>query len=212
VDEGNKFYQGHFPHHSAPGVNNPFENSEFYPDPSINFYDADLINIARYEGLIGIQLDEHRIAGRMGLQVSKSMEHGHAWLAWNQVLHMVELWDRLDFPDAWDRICLGSDFDGIICPMKGIHRLSDYPELYKGLLMYSELYFMPQDEFIRLHPRMAERGNIANRWQKSGRNRSGMRLNPAGLNAPEQTGLTPKEIVDKISYSNTLEFMKKWFN
>ncbi len=211
VDEtGIRSYHGNYPAQTPTGVVNPFEAPDMRDDPAINFYDADLLNFARYKGLLGIQLDAHRIAGPAGLEVSKARKDPQAWLVWNQVLHMVELWDRYGYEEAWNRICLGSDFDGIISPLQGLRRASDYPALREGLLYYARLYFMSAADFSKEKPGMETRGIIANRWQLSGFN-SGKRLNPAGPNAPEQTGLSAEQIVDKICSGNAIAFLKKHF-
>ncbi len=211
ADEHDKTYHGNFPAQTPTGVFNPFEAPDMRDDPAINFYDADLLSFARFKGLLGIQLDAHRIAGPAGLEMATARKDPQAWLVWNQVLHMVELWDRAPYAGAWDRICLGSDFDGIISPLQGLRRASDYPVLREGLLYYARLYFMSAADFSKEKPGMESRGIIANRWQLSARNPSGKRLNPVGPNAPEQTSLSPEQIVDKICSGNAIAFLKKHF-
>ncbi len=206
-----KSYYGNYPAQTATGVMNPFENSEIYAEPGINFYDSDLLNIARFKGLAGIQLDKHRISGPAGMHVAMDKPYSHAYLVWNQVLHMVELWDQMGIGGAWDHLCIGSDFDGIISPLDGMHKASDFPLLREGLLHYCRLYFIPTADFIKDAPGMGERGVIANCFQFSGRNPSGRRLNPDGANAAKNSRLTPEQIVDKICSGNVMAFMKTYF-
>jgi hypothetical protein len=212
ADDGDRTYKGNFPAQQAEGVENPFEDNKLFPDPSINFYDTDLLRLGAFDCLIGIQLDMRRITGAKGAEVSKMMEFPHAYLAWNQVIHMVELWDRMDISKPWDRICIGSDFDGLVSPMDELQNVSEYPELRKGLLHYARLYFLPSDAFEAEHPPISDRhrGYVANRFQFSGF-RNHQRLNPDGPNVPEDSGLNHEDIVEKICWGNALAFMKRHF-
>lgn len=211
----NPEYHGNFPAQQPPNVVNPFDNPNI-ADPAINLYDEDLLTLGNFSCLIGIQLDERRIAGTKGVEVSKTQGEDAmrcAYLVWNQIIHIIELWDQNeDIKDAWDRICIGSDFDGLVNPLKGLERFDDYAALRDGLLRYCELYFMPTQEFEKEFPDMGQHGVIANRFQFSARNQPvKQRLNPIGNNVPAKTGLSPKDIVDKICVGNARVFIKKHF-
>ncbi|HEY8970645.1 MAG TPA: hypothetical protein VIM64_16175, partial [Puia sp.] len=73
----------------------------------INFYDNELVAMARSQGIIGLQLDERRIAGEATLKHIKhsiwmnKIRHYRAELLWNQVQHIAELLDKNGL-FAWD--------------------------------------------------------------------------------------------------------------
>jgi len=90
----------------------------------INFYDDEIVQVARSKGIFGLQLDERRVANKQTLQAVKhsihmsKIRHYRAELLWNQIQHVAELLDRNHLP-AWDCLAIGSDFEGIINPLNG---------------------------------------------------------------------------------------------
>lgn len=84
----------------------------------INLCGEDVRRIVKSRGLIGIQLDEKRIAGtgfvqsklRGGLTNFQLM-HECAKLI---MANMFVAVNTVNTPDAWDVFCIGSDFDGLI--------------------------------------------------------------------------------------------------
>ncbi|MFT3823527.1 MAG: membrane dipeptidase [Chitinophagaceae bacterium] len=148
----------------------------------INFYDNELVLVAKTGGIIGLQLDERRIASENTLKQVKhsifmnKIRHYRAELLWNQVQHIAELLDRNDL-FAWDCIAIGSDFDGVINPLNGYLTTETMPFLSDYLERYAFNY-------------MNERGKNT-------------------LKSYNQ--LTPAEIVNRIFISNGAAFMKKWF-
>jgi microsomal dipeptidase-like Zn-dependent dipeptidase len=147
----------------------------------INFYDNEILVIARSGGLFCLQLDERRIASAETLsdvpnaiQLDK-IRYYRAELMWNQVQHVVELLDRHDL-FAWDCLAMGSDFDGIINPLNGYLTAENFDELEENLQKYAAAY-------------MGEKGKAL-----QARNQL-----PAG------------EIVRRIFYDNAFAFLKKWF-
>jgi microsomal dipeptidase-like Zn-dependent dipeptidase len=100
----------------------------------INFYDEELMRIARSGGIFGLQLDERRIASEHTLKQTKhsvqrhKIMHYRSELLWNQVKHISELLDRHDL-FAWDMISLGTDFDGIIDPLNSFWTAEQLPFL-----------------------------------------------------------------------------------
>ncbi|HTJ49653.1 MAG TPA: membrane dipeptidase, partial [Cyclobacteriaceae bacterium] len=107
----------------------------------INFYDDEIIRVAKSKGIMGLQLDERRVASKETVRQVKhsvsmgKIRHYRAELLWNQVQHIAELLDRNNLP-AWDCIALGTDFEGIINPLNGyltaetIVQLEQYLERY----------------------------------------------------------------------------------
>jgi microsomal dipeptidase-like Zn-dependent dipeptidase len=101
---------------------------------SINFYDEELIRVARTGGIIGLQLDERRIANKATLKKTKhsvkrhKIMHYRSELLWNQVRHIATVLDANDL-FAWDCMAIGSDFDGIIDPLNGFWTAEELPFL-----------------------------------------------------------------------------------
>ncbi len=101
---------------------------------SINFYDEELIRLARSGGIIGLQLDERRIAGKETLRKTKKsvlrhkIMHYRSELLWNQVRHILTVLDAEGI-FAWDCMAIGSDFDGIIDSLNGFWTAEELPYL-----------------------------------------------------------------------------------
>lgn len=54
----------------------------------------------------------------------------HLWHLCNQILHII----KCAGPKAWDHITIGSDFDGLIAPIKACISVAEYPSLEKNLI------------------------------------------------------------------------------
>jgi hypothetical protein len=74
------------------------DNSETGPkllDDDINFFNEEIMVMARSKGIIGLQLDERRIASRATLKSIRhaipmnKIRHYRAELLWNQVQHIA---------------------------------------------------------------------------------------------------------------------------
>jgi microsomal dipeptidase-like Zn-dependent dipeptidase len=148
----------------------------------INFYDNEILMVAKTNGIFGFQLDERRIASETTLKNTRhsvfmnKIRHYRAELLWNQVQHIAELLDRNDL-FAWDCKAIGSDFDGIVNPLNGFLTSETFPHL---------------QEYLERH---------ANNYM-SGRGK-------AILKSYNQ--VAPSEIVNRLFSTNGLEFLKKWF-
>ena len=100
----------------------------------INFYNDELIRIAKSKGIIGLQLDERRVASKETLKsvkhsvVRSKIMHYRSALLWNQIQHIVEVLDAEGL-FAWDCIVMGSDYDGIIDPLNGFWTAEEFPFL-----------------------------------------------------------------------------------
>ena len=112
-------------HPESAGVLNPV---------SINFYDEELVRLARSGGIIGLQLDERRIANKETLRKTKHSVYRHkimhyrSELLWNQVRHILIVLDSEGL-FAWDCMAIGSDFDGIIDSLNGFWTAEELPYL-----------------------------------------------------------------------------------
>lgn len=111
-----------------PELGNSFNNGE------INFYDDELLLMAETGGVIGIQLDERRLANDEAIKRVKhslfrnKIMHYRSELVWNQIQYIGELLDSKGLP-AWSNICIGSDYDGIVDPVNSFWTVEQYPDL-----------------------------------------------------------------------------------
>ena len=100
----------------------------------INFFDTEIIRIAKSKGIFGLQLDERRIASKQTLKDTKhsakrsKIMHYRSELLWNQVQHILEVLDQEGL-FAWDCMVIGSDFDGIIDPLNAFWTSEEMPFL-----------------------------------------------------------------------------------
>ena len=100
----------------------------------INFFNEELIRIAKSKGIFGLQLDERRVANKNTLKNTKhslkrsKIMHYRSELLWNQVQHILEVLDGAGL-FAWDCLAIGSDYDGIIDPLNGFWTTEELPFL-----------------------------------------------------------------------------------
>ncbi|MEP2057497.1 MAG: membrane dipeptidase [Maribacter litoralis] len=100
----------------------------------INFYNDEIIRIARSKGIFGLQLDERRVASKQTLKETKKsvrrskIMHYRSELLWNQIQHIAEVLDTEGI-FAWDMMAIGSDFDGIIDPLNSFWTSEELPYL-----------------------------------------------------------------------------------
>ncbi len=110
------------------------ETAKLLNPAAINFYDEELIRVASTGGIIGLQLDERRIANKATLKRVKhsvkrhKIMHYRSELLWNQLRHIATVLDANDL-FAWDCMAIGSDFDGIIDPLNGFWTSEELPFL-----------------------------------------------------------------------------------
>ncbi|MEL6969079.1 MAG: peptidase M19 [Bacteroidota bacterium] len=110
----------------------------------INFYDFEILNIKKSNGIFGIQLDERRIGSGMEKRKAKRVEprkmlYYSSKLVWNQIQHIAEVLDHHGY-FAWDIQSIGSDFDGIINPIDGFFTAVHFENLSHFLLMHAHNY------------------------------------------------------------------------
>lgn len=100
----------------------------------INFYNEEIIRIAKSNGIFGLQLDERRIVNKKTLKATKhsvkrsKIMHYRSELLWNQIQHILEVLDNEQL-FAWDCMALGTDFDGIIDPLNSFWTTEELPFL-----------------------------------------------------------------------------------
>ncbi|MBN1952521.1 MAG: membrane dipeptidase [Bacteroidales bacterium] len=122
------------------------DNGLFYGS-DINFYDDELVKVSKSKGLFGLQLDERRIASEKELdkishRLPDEVRHErYAMLLWNQMLHIARTLDHVN-ENAWDCMCIGSDYDGIVNPMDGFWTVAEYELLFEYVLQHARNYLV----------------------------------------------------------------------
>ncbi|WP_276392117.1 membrane dipeptidase [Eudoraea chungangensis] len=141
-----------------PVPGNTQTTSKLNPVP-INLYNHEVVLIAKSQGIIGLQLDERRIANRNTIRRTKKsvyrnkIMHYRSELLWFQVQHVAELLDKEGL-FAWDCLAIGSDFDGIIDSLNGFWTEEEMPFLADFLERHAH-------NFLSNAPLHQPRNNIA---------------------------------------------------
>lgn len=153
-------------------------------DADINFYDDEIVEVAKSGGIMGLQLDERRIASKRYKQSLRltspsktKRRHSNSKMLWNNIQHIVELLDQHDM-FAWDCIAIGSDFDGIIDPVNLFWTQEDTDDLIQYIERHAHNYL--KDESSRLKNKF----NV----------------------------IDASEVTDRIFHHNAYEFFRKHFH
>ena len=171
---------------------------------SINLFDEDILEIVQSDGLIGIAPHEGRIPGSGGLDLFRkqkqiigyndhrrqgardALRNEYVRILLSNFYHIV---DVIGHAKAWNHICIGSDYDGVMNPFDSYPTSGD---LNKMLMDVQDLMEDPP-------------GRIQS--YRNGR--------PFALSAAEQRrlqyGMTPAELVAKLSFGNIEAFLSKYF-
>lgn len=122
------------------------EHEKWFCNIDINFYDDELIRIARSNGIFGIQLDERRIGSNEAISESKmffpkkrKQLNKKALLVWRQVQHIAEVLDKEGL-FCWGIQSIGSDFDGIVNPINGLWSAENMKDLAEEMLNHAKNY------------------------------------------------------------------------
>ena len=131
------------------------EHEEWFCDIDINFYDEELIRIAKSNGIFGIQLDERRIGSTKAISESKMIFpdkrkqlNKKALLVWRQVEHIAAVLDKEGL-FCWGIQSIGSDFDGIVNPINGLWTAENMKDLAEEMLNHANNYL--SKNLIMLH-------------------------------------------------------------
>lgn len=152
----------------------------------INFYDEEIIAIAKSGGVFGIQLDARRLSkGNKPLRLQKEVKNNsqalftRSYYVWRQIEGMAWLlYKDLDFAgDAWGIQALGSDFDGIVDPLDGFWTHEHMPRLF---------------DYLEIHAQRFLNDSLSKQL-------------------PDYTSLTARGIVEKFAYKNAHQFLRKHF-
>jgi microsomal dipeptidase-like Zn-dependent dipeptidase len=116
-------------------------SSNYLHENSINLCAEDIRIIAETNGLIGIQLDEKRIAGNTILKViKKNTQPGSDALRRQYVkvlfANVFEIVKAVNNKKGWDIISIGSDYDGLINHLDFYPTAAEMPVLREDMLAF----------------------------------------------------------------------------
>ena len=153
-----------------------FRNSDTH-DTEINFYNDELIKIAKSGGVFGVQLDARRLKyvkdlpteseppkfdrnrafrkewKRVTGQRFKKKRYKRAYYIWKQISHFAELLDQDPGFEGriWDFQCIGSDFDGIVDPLDGFWTHNQFDNMLHYIRLNVQQYIL-QGRYNSLKP------------------------------------------------------------
>ena len=168
------------------------DKANYLHENSINLCAEDVLLIAESGGLIGIQLDEKRIAGKKIIDIikkNKALTSIDLRRQYVKVLcaNLFEIVKAVNSKKGWDLVSIGSDYDGLINHLDFYPTSGEIPVLRNDTL-----------EFLKKPTAISQDGfNYS-------------------LTVTEiqqlMFDLTPAEITGKIFAGNVMEFLKKNFN
>ncbi|MDG5490226.1 membrane dipeptidase [Psychroserpens sp. SPM9] len=158
------------------------EQSQYFREDDINFYDEEILRIAKSKGIFGLQLDERRIANKKAIRSSriywpskKRRYKNKSDLIWRQIRHIAELLDKNGL-FCWETVAIGSDFDGIVNPIKGLWTAENIKDIKPYLIEKA-------DNYLKDHT----------------------------SNLQTQNQISATEIIDRVLFINANEFLKTNF-
>lgn len=109
------------------------KRNHFFCDEDINLRDKDICFIVETEGLIGIMMEQGRLTSKSMIRyIRRHKEEGprlQAELVIAQILYIVKVAGL----QAWDHICIGSDFDGMITSPSHLDESEKLPLIFDTL-------------------------------------------------------------------------------
>ncbi|OAB77947.1 amidohydrolase family protein [Cochleicola gelatinilyticus] len=127
----------------------------WFADIDINLYDDELIRIAKSNGIFGLQMDERRIGSTHAINQSKiffpnkrKQLKRKSLLVWRQIEHVAEVLNAANL-FCWGIQSIGSDFDGIVNPIKGIWTAENISDLADELIHHAEAYLQNNRERLK---------------------------------------------------------------
>lgn len=122
------------------------EQAPYFNTMDINFYDDEIVRIAKSNGMLGIQLDERRIGSKKAINESKiyfpnkrKQLQKKSLLVWRQVAHIANVLKNEGL-FCWGIQTIGSDFDGIVNPIKGLWTAENIKDLGEEMLHHATDY------------------------------------------------------------------------
>jgi microsomal dipeptidase-like Zn-dependent dipeptidase len=160
--------------------NSSVEHQKLCQD-DINFFDEELIMIAKTGGLFSIQLDGNRLTPKNYLNKTllkidqPNSRKQSALIVWRQLQHIAEVLDKNNL-NAWNVASIGSDFDGTINPLNGIWSSVDIPKMGEELLIIAGKY-----------------------------------LKKSNLKRAENRNTSPEQIVENFTFKNATNFLSRFY-
>lgn len=143
--------------------------AHIFAEDSINFYDEELVIIAKSNGLFAIQLDADRLAKKELIKKSVLNNNSKvnlkvsAKIVWNHIQHAAEILDKNQLP-AWDTCCIGSDFDGTTNPLDSVWSSLELNDLANALKDLAEDYLTKSNKLILQENRNISSLTIINKF------------------------------------------------
>ncbi len=156
-------------------------SSVFHP-ADINFYDEEIVHIAKNDGLFAIQFDARRIARKelvkkkLSSLFKKEDPSLAAQMIWYQIKHIAEVLDDAGY-FGWGVACIGSDYDGTIDPLPGVWTAEYFPFICEPILQLAK-------DYLR---------------------------NENSLSLPENKKISAEDIVENFFLKNSTRFLKQYF-
>jgi hypothetical protein len=163
------------------------DKSSFLFRSCINICKQEIEYIIESEGIIGIQLDEKRIAGKhvrkkLESKYQQNIKKLYIKMLWANMFEAVR---RTGLAETWDVLAIGSDYDGLI------NHLDPYPTSAEiGSLKQDMLNFLKSDDEIVEMDFSLTRNEI-NSLLFEYENRK-------------------EELINKIFQENALRFIRRW--
>ncbi len=167
-------------------------SSNYLHENSINLCAEDVLIIAETGGLIGIQLDEKRIAGNTIIDIiKKNKKLGSTDLRRQYVkvlfANLFEVVKTVNTKKGWDILSIGSDYDGLINHLDFYPTTAEMPVLRNDML-----------DFLKTPEEISQAGfNYSV---------------PLAEIKRLMFDLTVEDIIEKIFARNVIAFLKKNFN
>ncbi len=157
-----------------------------YNNWTINLSDEDIRMVHETNGLVGLILDRYRlIGGVVGRQIEETEDYSDErkmiYLK-SIALNLLYIVEQAGNREGWNRICIGSDFDGAINSFEMYDTAEKMPLLYQDLKAFFEN--PPEDIFGKYTKEDIEK---------------------------LMHGYSATEIVDKVFSSNAIDFYKTWW-
>ncbi len=117
--------------------------AEMFNPWDINMHDDDILAIHKSEGLFGIILDRRVLSSEKIYNKIVKEQLNWSILVYNQIEYYYKTLVNkgIDPTEAFNSMCIGSDFDGMIEPIHTCVSAKEYPKLEKDLIQFVEINY-----------------------------------------------------------------------
>lgn len=171
------------------------DKNAYFSRWSINLNNEDVQEIHASDGLIGLLFHEFRVPGGKAKQQFKwlkkkgdraKLKKAYVRLVMSNIFHVIQV---IREKSAWDIICLGSDFDGLVDPFNSYTTIDQFKDFALDMEAFLE---QPEDL-------------IGYKDSREG-------VIPASKVKELMFGYSPDELVAKFSHKNLEGFLERYFN